>query len=79
MCTMADYEHDCRGFWVLIGLTHEETEEFERLDAKIDLIRDAGQLYEAGGPPMTVDQKRWTNLSEKHHSTKLERMRNRTE
>ena len=66
---MAEYEHDCRGFWVLVGLTHEETEEFELLDRKIDTLRAAEQmLYEAGNSPMEADVKRWAFLSDKHHA-----------
>ena len=60
---MDEYEHDCRGFRVLVGLTHEETEEFELLDRKIDTLRAAEQmLYEAGNSPMTADVKRWATL-----------------
>ena len=66
---MEEYEHDYRGFWVLIGLTHEETEEFERLDQQIDTLRAAEQmLYEAGNSPMTADVKRWAELSDKHYA-----------
>ena len=59
-------EHDGRGFWVLVGLTHEETEEFEQLDRQPPLTAGGQIAWTFEGPPRTVAEQRWRNLFEKH-------------
>ncbi|KJC49454.1 hypothetical protein UP09_07030 [Bradyrhizobium sp. LTSP885] len=57
------YVVDVNGRRVLVGLTLEETSEFERLDASLTLLhRD-----DAGAPePVTGPERRWRELYGKH-------------
>ena len=61
------YFVDSDGRRVLIGLTVEETFEFEKLDL-VPALRDTGAhiLWEAGGRPASKQAERWLELYNKH-------------
>ncbi|MFB9268825.1 hypothetical protein ACFFWD_37900 [Bradyrhizobium erythrophlei] len=60
------YFIDDDGRRVLIGLTFEETFEFERLDHQSGL-QDAGHvLWDASGRPASKPAQRWLELYRKH-------------
>ena len=61
------HHRDSLGRLVLIGLTFEETEEFERLDATPALDRD-GCLFPwpSNGDSLPRSEHRWLELYEKH-------------
>ncbi|KJC62738.1 hypothetical protein UP10_00700 [Bradyrhizobium sp. LTSPM299] len=65
------YVIDNDGRRVLIGLTYEETFEFERLD-HLSSLHDASRhddghvLWDAGGRPATNPAQRWLDLYSKH-------------
>jgi hypothetical protein len=61
------YFVDSDGRRVLVGLTIEETFEFETLDSLAALSWRGGHvLWEGGGFPATKQQKRWLELYSKH-------------
>jgi hypothetical protein len=61
------YFVDSNGQRVLVGLTVEETFEFETLDSLAALSWRGGHvLWEEGGFPATKQQKRWLELYIKH-------------
>ncbi|MGY8667464.1 hypothetical protein Q3C01_34635 [Bradyrhizobium sp. UFLA05-109] len=52
---------------VLIGLTHEETFEFERLDGQATLHREDSQApYDGNGLWVADGEERWLELYAKH-------------
>ena len=67
------YFVDGKGHRVLIGLTVEETFEFETLDNEpaIDDLGSLAALYE-NGVPTTTREKRWFELYRKHDSAWME-------
>jgi hypothetical protein len=61
------YFVDNHGRRVLVGLTIEETSEFEALDNLAALNRRAEHvLWEQNGFPVTKQEKRWLELYTKH-------------
>jgi hypothetical protein len=60
------YFIDDDGRRVLIGLTYEETFEFERLDHLSTLYDDGHVLWDAGGRPASKQAQRWLELYSKH-------------
>ncbi|WP_426434947.1 hypothetical protein [Bradyrhizobium genosp. P] len=60
------YFIDDDGRRVLIGLTYEETFEFERLDHLSGPIHDGHVLWDAGGRPASKPAQRWLELYSKH-------------
>jgi len=61
------YFVDGNGQRVLVGLTIEETLEFETLDSLAALSWRGGHvLWEASGFPATKQQRRWLELYNKH-------------
>jgi hypothetical protein len=61
------YFVDSEGRRVLVGLTLEETFEFETLDSLAALSWRGGHvLWEESGFPATKQQKRWLELYTKH-------------
>lgn len=61
------YFVDNDGRRVLIGLTFEETFEFEKLDHLPALDESGGHvLWDAGGLPATKQAERWLELYSKH-------------
>ena len=89
MPRLPSHRRDSLGRLVLIGLTLEETEEFERLDATPALDKD-GCLFPwpTDGDPLPRSEHRWLELYEKHidayrlldqirrHTSRLETRRN---
>ncbi|MBR0697954.1 hypothetical protein [Bradyrhizobium lablabi] len=60
------YFIDNDGRRVLIGLTFEETFEFERLDHPLVLHEDGHVLWDASGRPASKPAQRWLELYRKH-------------
>jgi hypothetical protein len=52
----------------LIGLTVDETAEFERLDRLSPVDRSGKCLWDFEGEPKTPDEKRWLELYRKHEA-----------
>jgi hypothetical protein len=89
MPRLPSHRRDSLGRLVLIGLTFEETEEFERLDATPALDKD-GCLFPwpTDGDSLPRSEHRWLELYEKHidayrlldritrHTSRLETRRN---
>jgi hypothetical protein len=72
------YFVDSNGQRVLVGLTSEETSEFETLDSLAALSWRGGHvLWEDGGFPATKQQKRWLELYAKHDQAWSEWMADR--
>jgi hypothetical protein len=70
------YFIDGDGRRVLIGLTFEETFEFERLD-HLSGEQDAGHvLWDAGGRPASEPAQRWLELYRKHDRAWLQWIKN---
>ena len=57
------YVVDSDGRRVLVGLTAEETSEFERLEASLPLLRRGGA---GGDQPVSTGERRWCELYGKH-------------
>jgi hypothetical protein len=60
------YFVDATGRRVLIGLTLEETFEFERLDSKPSLDQAGGQILRDQDVQWPTGEQRWLELYEKH-------------
>jgi hypothetical protein len=62
------YQANASQPYTLIGLTIEETSEFERLD-HLSLIHDSGDgAWNFDEEPMTPEEKRWHELYRKHET-----------
>jgi hypothetical protein len=61
------YSTDKNGHRVLIGLTIEETFEFETLDDFPPLDENGDHVGWSDGVPITTREKRWLELYQKHH------------
>ena len=64
-----EYQPDAEGRRTLIGLTYNETLEFERLDASLPY--DAAHVWPDVNLPMLPMEIRWLELWEKHRSAYL--------
>ena len=68
------YFIDHSGRRVLIGLTFEETFEFERLDHLSGQHDNGHVLWDAGGGPVSQPAQRWLELYRKHDRAWLQWM-----
>jgi len=62
------YQENFRQPHTLIGLTIEETREFERLDRLSPVDPLGNCTWDFEGEPTTSDQKRWLELYQKHEA-----------
>lgn len=60
------YHIDAQGRSVLIGLSHEETREFETLEQASPADADGNPFWSFEGEPNTADERRWLELYRKH-------------
>ena len=79
MPRLPSHHRDSLGRLVLIGLTFEEREEFERLDTTPALDKD-GCLFPwpTDGDPLPRSEHRWLELYEKHAYRLLDQIRRHT-
>jgi hypothetical protein len=65
------YGQDIFGRKVLLGLTYEETQEFERLDAVPPIEKNGLFLkWEIGNESFPPSQTRWLELYKKHEAAR---------
>jgi hypothetical protein len=60
------YSVDDRRRSIMVGLTAEETLEFERLDNSPPLDEDGNPAWTSDGVPSTPRERRWCELYQKH-------------
>ena len=62
------YQTDASQSYTLIGLTVEETREFERLDQRCLEGHSGDACWNLDGEPTTPEERRWLELYRKHET-----------